>query len=101
MLRFIWLLSFTISAVVSLSAQQQPEPQVAKPQRFERVLWCSDLDAGPKLARASGYTAVQLGRGGDPTPLRSLGLRFYLDQPIGKGLLELRDQQWRPVVQLF
>lgn len=74
---------------------------VAPPQRFERILWCSDDDGGPKLARASGYTAVQLGRGADATPLRSMGLRFYLDQPIGKGLLELRDKQWRPVVQLF
>lgn len=74
---------------------------VAPPQRFEKVLWCSDPVAGPALARRSGYTAVQLGRGGDPTPLRSAGLRFYLDQPIGKGLLELRDAQWEPVVQQF
>ena len=85
-------------ALASLGAQQAPE--VAAPQRFERVLWCADGD-GVALARRSGYTAVQLGRGGDPTPIRSAGLRFYLDQPIGKGLLELRDEQWRPLVQQF
>jgi len=90
----------TFALLPAQLAAQQP-PQVAPPQRFERVLWCSDGEAGPKLARRSGYTAVQLGRGGDPTPLRSAGLRFYLDQPIGKGLLELRDAQWQPVVQQF
>jgi hypothetical protein len=74
---------------------------VAPPERFEKVLWCSDVEAGPALAREAGFTAVQLGRGGDPTPLRSAGLRFYLDQPIGKGLLELRDAEWDPVVQQF
>lgn len=74
---------------------------IAAPQRFERVLWCSDSEAGPKLARKSGYTAVQVGRGGDATAVRSMGLRFYLDQPIGKGLLELRDSEWQPLVQLF
>jgi len=82
---------------------QQPKSQAAvrAPQRFERILWCSDGENGPKLARRAGYTAIQLDRGADATPIRSLGLRFYLDQPIGKGLLELRDKQWRPVVQLF
>ena len=74
---------------------------VPPPSRFERILWCGNAKTGPQLARKSGYTAVQLGRGGDAPPLRSMGLRFYLDQPIGKGLLELRDNQWRPVVQLF
>jgi hypothetical protein len=95
------LLSWLVVLAGSSLVAQQEEQRVAPPQRFEKVLWCSDADAGPKLARSSGYTAVQLGRGGDPTPLRSQGLRFYLDQPIGKGLLELRDAQWRPVVQQF
>lgn len=88
-------------ALFTLSLTAQQEQRVAPPQRFERVLWCSDAGAGPKLARKSGYTAVQLGRGADPTPVRSAGLRFYLDQPIGKGLLELRDSEWKPLVQLF
>ena len=86
-------------ALAALRAQQ--EPAIEPPQRFERVLWCAEGGGGAALARQNGYTAVQLGRGGDPTPLRSAGLRFYLDQPIGKGLLELRDEQWRPVVQRF
>lgn len=92
-----WFLSIGLPAQSSATRKAGVEP----PQRFERILWCADGKEGPKLARRSGYTAVQLGRGGDATPLRSLGLRFYLDQPIGKGLLELRDEQWQPVVQLF
>lgn len=88
-------------AALSAQSSSRQKANVAAPQRFERILWCADGKAGPKLARKSGYTAVQLGRGGDAAPLRSLGLRFYLDQPIGKGLLELRDKEWQPVVQLF
>lgn len=92
------LLSLVAALLALPLVGQQP---VEPPQRFEKVLWCSDPEAGPALARRAGFTAVQLGRGGDPTPLRSAGLRFYLDQPIGKGLLELRDSQWEPVVQQF
>ncbi|MGK0153416.1 MAG: hypothetical protein ACI9SE_000360, partial [Neolewinella sp.] len=97
------LLLVVLGGPAALSAQSssRQKANVAAPQRFERILWCADGKAGPKLARKSGYTAVQLGRGGDAAPLRSLGLRFYLDQPIGKGLLELRDKEWQPVVQLF
>ncbi|MFT4512789.1 MAG: hypothetical protein ACI89X_003135 [Planctomycetota bacterium] len=97
------LLLAMLCCVTALPAQSSStqKAKVAAPQRFERILWCADGKAGPELARKSGYTAVQLGRGGDATPLRSLGLRFYLDQPIGKGLLELRDSDWQPVVQLF
>lgn len=94
----------TLSVDLCAQASRQApagKARVAPPQRFERVLWCADGKQGPEFARRSGYTAVQLGRGADPTPIRSLGLRFYLDQPIGKGLLELRDRDWRPVVQLF
>lgn len=99
--------SLLASTALAQVADQAPAskaaatPVVQPPQRFERILWCGNAKTGPQLARKSGYTAVQLGRGGDATPLRSMGLRFYLDQPIGKGLLELRDNQWIPVVQLF
>ncbi|MEC7726410.1 MAG: hypothetical protein VYD05_12900, partial [Planctomycetota bacterium] len=79
-------------ALLALALTSRSAPaQVAPPRRFERVLWCSDAEAGPALARRAGFTGVQLGRGGDPAPLRAMGLSFYLDQPIGKGLLELRD----------
>lgn len=69
------------------------------PERFERVLWCADFVHGLAPARALGFTAVQLGRGADPAPVLENGLRFYLDQPIGKGVLELRDEQWAPLVR--
>jgi hypothetical protein len=70
---------------------------VAPPARFERVLWCSDPVTGVALAKAIGFTAIQLGRGADPAPVAAAGLGFYLDQPIGKGLLELRDDPWLTV----
>ena len=110
-LHAVWLVLVLVALLAARVAAQVADPAVnsapagssaiVAPQRFERVLWCADRDAGPKLARKSGYTAVQLGRGGDASALRSLGLRFYLDQPVGKGLLELRDSEWLPVVQLF
>ena len=100
----LFWLSQTATGQVNSSSTNSPslmQGQVAAPERFERILWCADSKAGPKLARKSGYSAVQLGRGGDAAPLRALGLRFYLDQPIGKGLLELRAAEWQPVKQLF
>ena len=100
----LFWLGQTATGQVNSSSTNSPslmQGQVAAPERFERILWCADSKAGPKLARKSGYSAVQLGRGGDAAPLRALGLRFYLDQPIGKGLLELRAAEWQPVKQLF
>ncbi len=87
--------SSALALVAALPAQAGAP--IAKPTQFERVLWCSDLVAGTALAKAAGYTAVQVGRGVDPAPVLAAGLGFYLDQPIGKGLLELRDEQWQPV----
>lgn len=88
-------------AAPALAQRDGAPAALAPPRRFERVLWCGDADRGPALAKRLGYTAVQLGRGGDPAPLEALGLGYYLDQPIGKGLLELRDSDWQPVVQAF
>ena len=98
-----WLGQTAVAQADSGSAKSPPAVpnEVAPPDRFERILWCADSKLGPELARKWGYTAVQLGRGGDAAPLRALGLRFYLDQPIGKGLLELRAAEWQPVRQLF
>jgi hypothetical protein len=82
---------------------QRPEvgaAPAAAPLRFERILWLHD-QAAAKAAANAGFTAVQLPRGGDPAPLRALGLGYYLDQPIGKGLLELRDEDWRPVAVAY
>ncbi len=79
--------------------QEAPRPQ--PPTRFERVLWCADPARGAPLAKQNGYTAVQLGRGGDPAAVRAAGLGFYLDQPIGKGVLELRDEPWRALQDAY
>lgn len=88
-------------ALLAAVACSAPAPaQVPPPQRFHALLWCGD-PAQATLARDLGCDGVQLPRGGDPAPLRELGLGFYLDQPIGKGLLELRDDDWRPLVQEF
>lgn len=83
----------------SVPGQQPAAP--APPARFERVLWCSDARASAGPAAALGYTAVQLGRGGDPAPLAAAGLGYYLDQPVGKGVFELRDEQWKPIAQAY
>lgn len=68
--------------------------QVPAPERFSLVLWSGDQARGIAVAKAVGADALQLPRGGDPAPLRAAGLGFYVDQPIGKGLLELRDADW-------
>lgn len=75
-------------------------PTVAAPTRFERILWCSDPQRAV-VARTLGFTGIQLGRGADPALATGNGLRFYLDQPIGKGLLELRDEEWKPLQQAY
>ena len=90
-----------LGLATGMSAQTPPPPVVDAPVRFERVLWCSDLPKGAALAKAQGYTAVQLGRGGDPAVAEEHGLGYYLDQPIGKGCLELRDEQWQPLQQAY
>ncbi len=87
-------LAACVAACAALAAQQAPTP--SPPSRFERVLWVSDAN-GVESAARHGFTAVQVGRGGDPAPAIAKGLGFYLDQPIGKGLLELRDEAFAPV----
>ncbi|HZN37794.1 MAG TPA: alpha-amylase family protein [Planctomycetota bacterium] len=82
-------------------ASAQTEPPVDRPVKFERILWCSDPGKGAALAKEQGYTAIQLGRGGDAAAVAALGLGYYLDQPIGKGCLELRDEQWTPLQKAY
>jgi hypothetical protein len=84
-----------IGALAPTAAQQAPA--AAPPSRFEWVLWCGDAAGGAAVAAKAGFTAIQLGRGVDPAPVLGKGLGFYLDQPIGKGLLELRDEAFAPV----
>jgi hypothetical protein len=84
--------------VVLAPATQSP---ARAPERFERVLWVGDVGAQASKAKQLGFTAVQVGRGVDPTPVREAGLGYYLDQPIGKGVLELRDEQWHPLAQKY
>ena len=95
------LLAGVLLAGAAAAGSPQAPPRPAPPARFERVLWCSDPAAGAALARAHGFSAVQLGRGASPAPVIEAGLGFYLDQPIGKGLLELRDEPWRAVQQAY
>lgn len=72
---------------------------------FDRILWL-DQDQLQDAAllqrvRGLGFTAVELGRGVDPAPLQQAGLACYVDQPAGKGLLELRDAEFQPLLQAF
>lgn len=95
------LASCCLLAATAMAQRLEPAGgSAAAPERFERILWLHDQAAAGAAARA-GFTAVQLPRGGDPAPLRALGLGFYLDQPVGKGLLELRDAEWRPVAAAY
>lgn len=89
-----WLAGGMLAVAPFLPAQVAAVPP---PVRFERVLWCADVARGAPVAANLGCTAVQVGRGVDPGPALAAGLGFYLDQPIGKGLLELRDAEWQPV----
>lgn len=82
-----------VAAGAALAAQQAP----AAPARFDWVLWCGDPARGAELAARAGFAAVQVPRGGDPGPARAAGLGYYLDQPCGKGLFELRDEAFEPV----
>ena len=90
-----------LGGALALSAAAQSPVPVTAPRRFESVRWCGDAQHGAALAQRLGYTAVQLGRGADPAPVLAAGLGFYLDQPIGKGLLELRDADWQPIAAAY
>ena len=72
---------------------------------FSTVLWVpAERAADPaRLAavRNLGFDAINLGPQGDPAPLRAAGLGYYLDQPIGKGFLELRDAEWKPIADAY
>jgi hypothetical protein len=91
----------TMIALASPLLRAQQEVAPTPPQRFERVLWATDAARSAAATKQLGYTAVQLGRGGDPAPLLEAGLGYYLDQPVGKGVLELRDEQWQPLLQKY
>jgi hypothetical protein len=82
------------------AAKPESSPQATAP-RFSLVLWTPLERAGDEArlaaVRAAGFDAINLGPTGDPAPLRKQGLGFYLDQPIGKGFLELRDTEWKPI----
>ncbi|MBL8727847.1 MAG: hypothetical protein JNM25_05415 [Planctomycetes bacterium] len=90
----------TAAAVVLATFGQLLPAQVPPPARFHAVLWCGD-PARVAIAGDVGCDAVQLPRGGDAAALAGRGLGYYLDQPIGKGLLELRDEQWQPLLQAY
>ncbi len=92
------------AAPAALQSPSQSQSQPAAP-RFSLVLWtplerASD-EARLAAVRAAGFDAINLGPTGDPAPLRKQGLGFYLDQPIGKGFLELRDAEWKPIAEAY
>jgi Beta-galactosidase len=78
---------------------------VRPPGGFEMILW---LHGGPPRDRQFftaikelGCTAVSVSSGEDPTVPGRYGLRFYSDQILGKGILELRDRQFDPVRKAY
>jgi len=91
------LLGGLLAVAAATSARGLPAQQ----PRFQRVLWVPAAGASEpaRLQRiaAAGFDAIQLSPGTDPAPARAAGLGYYLDQPIGKGFLELRDEQFEPL----
>lgn len=72
---------------------------------FERILY---MHGGPPadgaLAKALlelGFTGISVQTGGDGAFPADNGLSFYLDQVVGKGILELRTPQWQEVRQAY
>ncbi len=75
------------------------------PPGFQRVLY---VNGGPPADAAGfagfrelGFDAISLHRSADPAGPGAHGLRFYQDQIVGKGVLELRDRQWRPLHEAY
>lgn len=86
-----------VAAASGLSAQA--------PSPFRTVLWMpAEAVADPtrlQRVRDAGFDAINLSPGLDAAKVRAAGLGFYLDQPAGKGYLELRDRDWEPVRQAY
>lgn len=89
-----------LATVAGAAAALLPAQEPAHPA-FARILWtpAARLQDGGFLQRVAraGFTAVQLPVGADPDAAVAAGLAFYVDQPAGKGLLELRDPEWNAV----
>ena len=95
-----------LAIVTSLAVGSAALPaQQERWQGFERILWLGD--PGPRSdafwagVRRLGFTAVALSRGTDPGPAHAAGLRHYVDQVAGKGILELRDAEWQPLFDAY
>ena len=99
-------MSLSLLPLLLVGLAQDPPPsaseQAMEPQRgLQTILW---LFGGPprdadfyRTVAGLGFTAVSVSTGEDPSVPGRHGLGFYLDQAAGKGVLELRDRQWRPV----
>ena len=67
-----------------------------------KILWCQDRFVAlgePFFAalRGMGVDGVNRTAGADPAMLGPAGLTYYVDQPSGKGVLELRDATVEPL----
>lgn len=83
---------------VALAAQ---EPPPAAWRGFATFAWCpagfeTDL-AALQVLRDLGVSGVALGVDQDPRPAQQLGLAIWVDQLVGKGVLELRAEQFEPL----
>lgn len=84
----------------AVPAQSQAEPAASAAAGFQRIVWVPGASSGDAdlLARmrAFGFTAINLPRGSSAEVAQRLGLRWYLDQPVGK-VLELREEEFAPL----
>ncbi len=98
--RRILLCCSTLLAAIAGAAQQAEEAPSAASSGFAALLWAPAAPREDRFlaaVRGAGIDGLNLPRGAEPAPLRAHGLRYYLDQPIGKGFLELRDEEVQPL----
>ncbi|MHC5065139.1 MAG: hypothetical protein ACYTG5_14325, partial [Planctomycetota bacterium] len=98
-------MSLVLASLLAVMPSLAPQGGQRNRSTFETVLY---LHGGPsrdadffRRTRAMGFSAVSIPAGGDHALAVKAGLEYYLDQIVGKGVLELRDEQWRPVFEAY
>ncbi len=98
-------MSVILASLLAVLPSLAPQGGQRNRSSFETVLY---LHGGPsrdadffRRSRAMGFTAVSIPAGADHQAAVEAGLEYYLDQIVGKGVLELRDEQWRPIFESY
>ena len=99
------LCSSAVFCCIAARVEAQVDAGPAAVSGFQKILWVrggQKVDAAfATLIRSAGFNAVSISSGQDPTVPGRYGLRFYQDQICGKGILELRSQQYAPIAKEY